>query len=115
MAVLIKDMEMPGSCGECKMHFLGEPNYVCCSITDRIPKIVGKYYNSKIDLDTRIASINTVQKPDWCPLIEIPAPHGRLIDADKLRKKFEELHAYSWVLRNIDNAPTIIPATEEET
>jgi len=25
-----------------------------------------------------------VRRPDWCPLVEIPTPHGRLIDADAL-------------------------------
>ena len=28
-------------------------------------------------------------RPTFCPLIEIPAPHGRLIDADKLYSVIE--------------------------
>lgn len=24
------------------------------------------------------------RRPDWCPLVEVPTPHGRLIDADAL-------------------------------
>ena len=23
-------------------------------------------------------------RPEWCPLVEVPGPHGRLIDADKM-------------------------------
>lgn len=32
-----------------------------------------------------VAKLSTVYentKPDWCPLIEISVPHGRLIDAE---------------------------------
>jgi hypothetical protein len=25
-------------------------------------------------------------KPLWCPLVEVPTPHGRLIDADEIVK-----------------------------
>jgi len=58
--------------------------------------------------------------PDWCPLVEVKTPHGRLIDAGELLKwadanpltedggidinDFEEY---------FDNAPTIIEAEEE--
>ena len=75
MSVLIKDMEMPERCSKCKMHFLSNygngTDYVCCSITDRVPKIVYKYHNSKIDLDARQKSIMAVERPDWCPLEEV--------------------------------------------
>jgi hypothetical protein len=30
------------------------------------------------------------QRPNWCPLVEIPTPHGRLIDADKFERDFNE-------------------------
>jgi hypothetical protein len=37
------------------------------------------------DESKRIDDVNLiVERPDWCPLVEIPTPHGRLIDADKL-------------------------------
>ena len=55
-------------------------------------------------------------RPDWCPLIEVQGPHGDLIDRDKLRAK-EFIHdgdAYAVVMsRDIRNAPTIIPASEQ--
>lgn len=25
-----------------------------------------------------------IRRPDWCPLVEIPTPHGRLVDIDKM-------------------------------
>ena len=40
--------------------------------------------------DGKIIAMNTHEYkgqtaiPDWCPLVEVPEPHGRLIDADAL-------------------------------
>lgn len=66
-----------------------------------------------------------------CPLIEIPTPHGRLIDADALEDlvialKRDAIHAYEWTGKSgewsarvsererfavtIEDAPTIIEA-----
>lgn len=52
-------------------------------------------------------------------------PHGRLIDADELRKEFKEpmdwldskqvTYHVTGIWAAIDSAPTIVPATEEET
>ena len=121
MTVLIKGMEMPKSCGKCKMHFLAEPNYVCCSITDRIPKIVGEYANSRVDLDYRIKSIESIKIPSWCPLEEVPEPHGKLIDADALQKEWDEIPDYYDALDvlSIENevftdAPIVIDAESVE-
>ena len=68
-------------------------------------------------------------KPNWCPLINIPAPHGRLIDADKfefemndklliaLTEKYGEKEAQSGLhfsfrdcICNIQCQPTVIEA-----
>ena len=61
-------------------------------------------------------------RPDDCPLISIPEPHGRMIDADAFVEKCEEmankedgnqldaLVLLKWFLEQ--NAPTIIPAEE---
>ena len=72
MSVLIKNMEMPNSCSECRMddsefgfcHAMGDFN------TDVYQFIVNK------------------TKPDWCPLVEIP-PHGDLIDRDALIERIQ--------------------------
>jgi len=98
MGVYIKGMKMPRVCGECKMHFLGYPDYVCCGITDRIPKIVGKYHNSKIDLDAREKSILSVMRPDWCPLVEVEE-HGDLVDREEIKNviREEDWYMYSYL------------------
>ena len=57
-----------------------------------------------------------------CPLIEVPEPHGRLIDADALN--YTMLYKENWMRgtgieapavwrKDIDAAPTIIPASGE--
>ena len=90
MSVFIPGMEMPQRCRDC--CFVGF--VFTCHLT-------GKTHNDV--LRTR---------PDWCPLVEIKTPHGRLIDADALvddlifpNRAFEE------GLRSlIGDAPTILSA-----
>ena len=57
MSVLIKGMEMPETCNEC---YLREKNV--CPV---LRCIVEGYY-----------------RPSFCPIVEVPTPHGRLIDED---------------------------------
>lgn len=55
-------------------------------------------------------------------IIEIPVPHGRLIDADKLNKKLERhrdmcgdiemQYGIDMAIRILNNTPTIIEAEE---
>ena len=61
MGIYIKGMEMPRNCFLCLFH-----KSIYCEITG--------------------ICTNSAQ---GCPLIEIP-PHGRLIDADKLRESIKE-------------------------
>ena len=54
-----------------------------------------------------------------CPLIEIPTPHGRLIDADALKKEIDKIWFAdsgncSDVYAEINDAHTIIPAEEKK-
>lgn len=73
MSVLIKGMEMPALCQECDLYIDG----ACYA----------KGYRD-------YQSIMDMSKPDDCPLIEVPTPHGRLIDADahihEIRKQYCE-------------------------
>ena len=67
MSILIQGMAMPNRCFEC-IFLTTVPNFFCLA--------------GKRDLCAE-HGIN-ISNPDWCPLVEIPTPHGRLIDADKL-------------------------------
>lgn len=99
MGVYIKDMEMPKSCADCElaMHFDGYNENDC-------PFNSFSYYD--------------------CPLVPVP-PHGRLIDADALEKDGADIHEdvvccgyvedsiWGFSHEMIENAPTIIPASED--
>jgi hypothetical protein len=51
-------------------------------------------------------------RPDWCPLVEVKEPHGRLIDAD--RATAESIKGTGKRLLAIDLAPTVIEAERGE-
>ena len=66
MSVLIKGMKMPKACINCDVHIAHD----YCDHFAQFgtgPRKDGRY--------------------DDCPLIEIPTPHGRLIDADVLQRE----------------------------
>ena len=62
MSVLIKGMEMPKNCDECELM---TANYGCAFVG----AVGGESY----------------RKRAWdCPLVEVPTPHGDLIDKKRL-------------------------------
>ena len=93
MSVLIKGMEMPALCQECDLYIEG----ACYA----------KGYR-----DYR--SIMDMSKPDDCPLIEVPTPHGRLIDADELANKtFYSVTSAPYITyKKFVDAPTVIEAED---
>lgn len=110
------NLEMPKDCRMCPFANYDMFNTFCgCDITR------GKRWAVKNDKD--YAELST--RPDWCPLIEVPEPHGRLIDADKLKETLDyyiseagwsdEINkALSWVKDEfIDSEQAVIPASEE--
>jgi hypothetical protein len=66
----------------------------------------------KADKNKRIYAPYEGYRPDWCPLIELP-PHGRMIDADKLKevleKNFGHTGGASVLAQLIDAQDTIHP------
>ena len=81
MGVYVKGMEMPNDCMECPFS-----DYEAWCL---IPGVISEH----------------------CPLVEVPTPHGRLIDEG-------EITAYSYLERNdeevesLDEFPTVIEAEE---
>ena len=67
MAILIKSMKMPFTCLTCDFHKCAGGVGDFCSLTKR------RQFRFK-------------NRPKDCPLIEVPEPHGRLIDADALEE-----------------------------
>ena len=104
MSVLIRVMEMPKKCGQCKLYHAEYPMY-CLAVEGH--RTVGAPYG--------------MPSPDWCPLVEIPTPHGRLVDIKSVEdRKFttvdnEYERWWNGALDSVvDNAPTVIEAERSE-
>ena len=67
MSVIVRGMGMPQKCGQCNLYHAEHPMH--CMVVEG-HRTVGAPYG--------------MPRPDWCPLVEIPTPHGRLGDLDKL-------------------------------
>ena len=113
MSILIKGMEMPKDCPMCPMAYWDEFNtFRGCDITK------GKRH--AVVNDKEYAESST--RPDWCPLVEVPEPHGRLIDADALEDSFEPSDFWNpeavdncfAAVRIVHSAHTIIPSSKEK-
>lgn len=88
MSVVIRGMKMPKDCTECRFAYDG----MCLANWGR---------KSKIDVT------------NYCPLIELPTQHGRLIDADALMENAQYKGTHDIVTAwDIVAAPTIIEAEE---
>lgn len=108
MGVYIKGMEMPFTCLTCDFHKCAAGVGDFCSRTKR------RQFRFK-------------NRPDYCPLIEVPEPHGRLIDTSEeitvqmyddqhedfyqVKMTIDDLLSQSWIDAK---APTVIPAEEEQ-
>ena len=101
MSILIKGIDMPKSCGGCEFNYCLEGGsyewWECVILHDDINQF-----------DTRRTD---------CPLVEIPTPHGRIIDASELIKSYmkgtkTDIDDFYDTIDIIDNAPTILEAEE---
>ena len=77
------------------------------------------YCGLLIEHDCVTVNVNEMTVSEYCPLVEIPAPHGRLIDADKLKSRLvldndsNELQRISAdILKWIDIQETVIEGSE---
>ena len=74
MSILIKGMKMPKDCPMCPMaHYDTLNHFRGCEV------VPGKRHAIN---DPNYA--NTSTRPNWCPLIELPSPHGKFIDVSSL-------------------------------
>lgn len=100
MGIYIKGMEMPKNCNECKFGTWSNLHQTaCCKRHDFDPcfKDYSREYMEK--------------RADFCPLVEIPEPHGRLIDGDALG--ITEHDGIFEICHKIKYAPTVIEGSEE--
>lgn len=100
MSILIKGIKMPKGCRDCKLlHCWDDERYKC-------PFLPYLQWVEFEDVPSYIAS-------EDCPIVEVPEPHGRLIDADALSKKAyhrQTLTTVADMLNDINDAPTVIEA-----
>lgn len=103
MSILIKGMDMPRYCDECKMLY----DCASCMVLEKT-----------IDWET-----SHERRRDDCPLVEVKAPHGRLGDLDALESEGADLCCdngyygsteWGFSYEMIENAPTIIEAEGKE-
>lgn len=70
------------------------------------------YCGLLIEHDCVTVNVNEMTISKYCPLIEIPTPHGRLIDADELANKtFYSVTSAPYITyKKFVDAPTVIEA-----
>ena len=114
MSVLIKNMEMPTNCAGCPLNY----DQMACGVTGT------RWWSDSMVL---MNFDSDKERLPNCPLIEIPTPHGRLIDADAIDYKNHKMHdgtghlvvadnfvnGVLWVNDCIDETPTIIESEKE--
>ena len=107
MSLLIKGVEMPDSCLNCRFR----------------TTILKNVLSPTMRTSAYACLINGMEVDNWyeekhkdCPLVKIPTPHGRLIDADEIEKCVHEWYdvgeyVFADTIRNTD---TIIEAEVSE-
>ena len=93
MGVYIKGMKMPETCLECMNSDLRTA--IRCTEWTEIS-----------------AGLRENRRALTCHLIEVPEPHGRLIDADEITA-FLELERNDINVESLDEFPTVIEAEDE--
>lgn len=105
MGVFVKGMYLPPSCYFC--HMTNEGLYLC--------KANNPYKQLEDDCEER--------RPNWCPLTEVPEPHGRIGDLDDIIKRAKKWidHPDEYISQRnkdmiyiLEREDAIIPASEEE-
>jgi hypothetical protein len=121
MSVLILGMEMPKDCVHCSLLEGSTDDGLCHAANKWMDDEYFRWYQyPEGDLDD--------SKPLNCPLVPLPAGHGRLIDADAFKAdclaatkeaKPDFIRKEDWLkacavtmsfCRDIDERPTIVPA-----
>ena len=73
------------------------------------------YCGLLIEHDCVTVNVNEMTVSKYCPLVEIPTPHGRLIDADELVRIWKGAMFSGDIKPIVDARPTVIEAEGSET
>ena len=97
MSVMIKGMEIPSGCYDCPILQSSDGCFDFeCPFNSYL-----LWHNAEDVIRYR---------PDSCPLVEVPTPHGRLIDADYINGSGLIEWQKSIVKAEISQAPTVVEA-----
>lgn len=105
MGTYVKGMETPTWCGECDFLsglIIPDNEYHCCAPTN----------NTNYSLNVT-DNVENWSRPDWCPLVEVPEPHGRLIDGDEFVRIWQGAKICGDIKPLVDVRPTVIEAEGE--
>ena len=119
MGVYVKGLKMPKSCSDCLFFVDGlydandEPCSACLAKEDNSPWGCGYKEIDGID--------HMISRMYYCPLVEVPEPHGRLIDENELIQLTDNIVHKAMIFggqicysrSDIDNTPTVIEAEGE--
>lgn len=96
MSVIVKGMKMPENCETCEYQTKG-----AC-------------FASGVNKGTITIRRMDKERPDWCPLVEIPPKHGRLNDGDAvIENRFKNPISYNAFKNLIERQMTVIKAEGE--
>ena len=101
MSVLVKSMSIPDNCESCRFA----TGFGFCLAKS----------------DNFCGYTNYRKRPEWCPLVEVPELHGRLIDENELTISTDNIVSKIMIFggqvcytqSDIDNASTVIEAEGE--
>jgi len=86
MSILIKGMQMPFSCTECPLAITEQRLEYIDEDSQKIMYLYNCLYKPE-DIEDGWARFSKVdsKRQDWCPLVELPKHHGKLIDEQEIR------------------------------
>ena len=96
MSIIIKGMDMPSRCEECVYEGVAgsKLDEYFCILTQT--KVLG----------------HGIARLDDCPLVEIPTPHGRLIDRDAVPEVSADPYEEGAFQDTLDDMPIFLEAEE---
>jgi len=109
MSVIIKCMKMPAGCMDCNLLYMDRGGAYCMATNNCAEEEGG-------------ADQYEYTRPDWCPLVELPGNHGRLVDADemlaKAKKQSGPMTGDGWdnlgVYALIESQKTVVEAEDKK-
>lgn len=97
MSILIKGMQIPQSCSDCRLNY----DQCACSVTGT------RWWSDTMVL----LGFNCDEERLYdCPLVELPEHHGRLIDADEMKNLWTGCSISGSISPLLDARPTVVEA-----